>query len=154
MKQLTDQEIRFIKETGWSPTICQMGYAECELERTAFCDLDPVNAMHAFHRKANEFSVDEYLLYKKLTDEDDTISLEHEAVYLFYTFFNKDQLEKLTNDEALNWLQDFQYFFGYRKWEEVLFYVQEAIDVYDGIREFALDNKGSIWVRGIGGRKQ
>ena len=148
MKRLTEQEIKFIKETGWCPTIYQMGYSQSELQRSVYKDLSTVNAIVAFQKKANELGVNETKLYEKCTEENDGISLEYEASYLFYTFFTKEQLEKLTDEEATKWLQDFQYYLGYRKWDNGnMIYVQEALDVYEGRREFYETDDGAVWNR-------
>ena len=85
-------------------------------------------------------------LYNKCTEECDGISLEYEATYLFYTFFTKEDLEKMTDQYATDWLKDFQYFFGYRKWDGGnITYVDEALDVYNGKRVFYLEDDGAVW---------
>ena len=96
------------------------------------------------------YNIDTIDLYKKFTEESDAISLEYEATYLFYTFFTKEELEKLTDEEATKWLKDFQYFSGYRKWDGGnLVYVNEALEVYAGTREFYEEQDGEIWNREV-----
>lgn len=159
MKKLTDKEINFIKETGWTPTVEQAS----EWDRTIFVNIfnkdefkekytdEEGYLVDEFSNKVNEYVFETYGintvdLYKKFTEESDGISLENEATYLFYTFFSKDELEKLTDEEATKWLKDFQYFFGYRKWDGGnINYVYEALDVYNGNRVFYLDDDGEVW---------
>ena len=159
MKQLTENEIKFIKETGWTPTVEQCG----EWGRTVFPSLfgkadfkkeyldEDGYVVDEFSNKVNEYvlktyNIDTIDLYKKFTEESDAISLEYEATYLFYTFFTKEELEKLTDEEATKWLKDFQYFSGYRKWDGGnLIYVNEALEVYAGTREFYEEPDGEIW---------
>ena len=159
MKQLTEQEIKFIKETGWTPTVEQAS----EWNRTIFSNIfNPAEfekkytdeegyLIDPYSDKINEYVLEKYNidtieLYKKCTEESDGISLEYEATYLFYTFFTKKELENLTDEEATEWLKDFQYYFGYRKWDGGnLSYVNEALEVYNGNRVFYLENDNSVW---------
>lgn len=150
MKRLTEQEIKFIKETGWTPTVYQMNYNESELKRTKFTGMTRDGGAKAFCQEMKKYNVDISDLYKKFTEESDAISLEYEATYLFYTFFTKEELEKLTDEEATKWLKDFQYFSGYRKWDGGnLIYVNEALEVYAGTREFYEESDGEIWNREV-----
>lgn len=163
MKQLTENEIKFIKETGWTPTVEQCG----EWGRTVFPSLfgkadfkkeyldEDGYVVDEFSDKVNEYvlktyDIDTVDLYKKFTEESDAVSLEYEATYLFYTFFTKEELEKLTDEEATKWLKGFQYFSGYRKWDGGnLIYVYEALDIYNGARELYIQDD-SVWNREIG----
>ena len=163
MKKLTKTEINFIKETGWTPAVEQCN----EWERTIFVNLfnkatfkkkhldEDGYVVNEFSNKVNEYvlktyNIDTIDLYKKFTEESDAISLEYEATYLFYTFFTKEELEKLTDEEATKWLKDFQYFSGYRKWDGGnLIYVNEALEVYAGTREFYEEQDGEIWNREV-----
>ena len=163
MKQLTENEIKFIKETGWTPTVEQCD----EWGRTVFPSLfgkadfkkeyldEDGYVVDEFSDKVNEYvlktyDIDTVDLYKKFTEESDAVSLEYEATYLFYAFFTKEELEKLTDEEATKWLKDFQYFSGYRKWDGGnLIYVYEAIDIYNGARELYIQDD-SVWNREIG----
>ena len=159
MKKLTKNEINFIKETGWTPTVEQCN----EWEKTIFTSIfdkatfkkkyldEDGYVVDEFSNKVNEYvlktyNIDTVDLYKKFTEESDTISLEYEATYLFYTFFTKEELEKLTDEEATKWLKNFQYYSGYRKWDGGnLIYVNEALEVYAGTREFYEEPDGEIW---------
>ncbi len=151
MKRLTEQEINFIKNTGWSPTLHQMGYSEDELKRTHLYQVQnipvsPEMMQLQFESFANQYGFNLSDLYSKCTDECDGISLAYEATYLFYTFFTKEELEHLTDKEATKWLKDFQYYFGYRKWDGGnITYVDEALEVYNGKRVFYLEDDGAVW---------
>lgn len=156
MKRLTEQEISFIKDTGWTPTLHQMDYSENELKRTHLYQVQnipvsPEMMRLQFESFANQYGFNLSDLYEKTCnlENSDGISLEYEATYLFYTFFTKEELEKLTDEEATKWLKDFKYFFGYRKWDDGnLTYVYEAIEVYEGTREF-YEQDGEMWNREI-----
>lgn len=155
MRKLTDNEIKFIKETKWSPTLVQMSYSKGELARTPFKDYEPEEAENKYVALAIQYGVGELTdLYKKTCDIDnnDAISLEFEATYLLYTFFSKDELVDLDNVWGLHWLQDFKYYFGYRKWEpfDVEIAIQEALEIYGGSREFyECPEDGDVWNREI-----
>lgn len=139
MRQLTDNEIKFIKETHFTPTVFQCD----EYVKTSF-----KNLAEAEKAAKEDYAVDLTALYNACVEECDGISLEYEATYLFHTFFTRDELVNLTPEKALQFLQDFQYFFGYRKWplDFAADEVQEAIEIYDGKREFQIID-GAIWNR-------
>jgi len=155
MKRLTEQEIKFIKDTGWTPTLHQMDYSENELKRTHLYQVQNISVSSEmmklqFESFANQYGFNLNDLYNKTCnlDSDDIISLEEEAVYLLYTFFTKDELMNLDSVHALEWLKDFKYYFGYRKWSEcdAEVSVLEALEAYEGTREFYEQN-GEMWSR-------
>lgn len=156
MKKLTQEEINFIKDTGWTPTLHQMHYSENELKRTHLYQIQniPVSSKMMklqFESFANQYGLDLHDLYNKTCNLDncDSVSLEYEATYLLYTFFTKEELEKLTDEEVTNWLKDFKYFCGYRKWDGGnLVYVNEALEIYAGTREF-YEQDGNMWNREV-----
>lgn len=152
MKKLTEQEIKFIKETGWTPTLLQMNYSTQELKRTKFAGMAREEGAKAFHQEMKKYGINISNLYKKICNEEnsDGISLEYDATYLFYTFFTEAELAELTSAAALKWLQDFKYFCGYRKWDENLAIaeVQEALEIYNGTREF-YNQDGEVWNREV-----
>lgn len=160
MEPLTKAEIQFIKETGWTPTVQQAD----EWRRTIFVkDFLPKklstdgrikekskNDEEAFNsaiKYADEkYNINLIDLYDKCTHAYDITTLEHDAAYLFYVFFTKEELKKLTDEEATSWLKDFKYYCGYRKWDgDNLLYVDEAISVYDGQAAFYLDKDNTVW---------
>jgi hypothetical protein len=160
MKPLTKEEIKFIKETGWTPTKHQVNCDEWN--NTIFPNLIDTSLSEKYIdnegylvdtysdavRKycLEKYNIDTYDLYKKCVDEYDAITLENDAVYLFYAFFTKEELEKLTDEEATSWLKDFKYYNGYRKWDDGnLIYVEDAISVYNNQSAFYLDEEGDIW---------
>lgn len=159
MKPLTDQEIRFVKETGFTPTVFQCG----EYYRTIFTkekidynipnyDQAEEEYIRKWYKVASDYAKEHYgidlgeFIDKNLgagINDSDGISLEYTATYLFYCFFTKEELEKLTDKEATKFLKDYRYYFGYRKWDTGnLIYVQEAIEAKDGNRVFYVDGEG------------
>lgn len=140
MKALTDKEIQFIKETDFTPTVIQCN----EWNRTPFETVEDASAYTLYNYGFN--LVD---LLDKLFDDCDGISGEYNATYLFYTFFTKQELMELTPEKGLKWLQDFKYFCGYRKWdiEFVEKEINEALEIYNGTREFYETESGDIWNR-------
>ena len=151
MKPLTDKEIAFIKATKWSPTLVQMGYSKTELAHTPYAGHEPKDAQAMYEITASRYDIDLDDLFNKTcsVNDSDGISLEYDATYLFYTFFTPEELLELEPDFALSWLQDFKYYFGYRKWTER--YIEqeiiEAIEIYAGSREFYITDDGNIWNR-------
>ena len=148
MRKLTENEVNFIKKTGWTPTVQQCS----EYKRTNIAPyyIDRYTKADAVAKE--DFNVDLVSLYDKTCAlaNCDGISLEYEATYLFYTFFDKEELLDLDPSWALNWLQDFKYYYGYRKWDEKLVEeeIQEALDIHAGTREF-YEQDGDVWNREV-----
>lgn len=147
MEMLNEKEIQFIKETGWTPTVLQMG----EYYRTVWADIcegqDEEFCFGIACEEAKEkYGVDLVKLYDKCAKDVDGITLENDAVYLFYTFFSKEELEGMDDATACKWLKDFKYYSGYRKWDSnCLGYVGDAIDVYEGNKEIT-EEDGNVWI--------
>ncbi len=152
MKRLTENEINFIKKTGWTPTVHQCD----EYERTNIAPYYIDSFAEAQNIAREDFDVDLIALYDKCCNDEnsDGISLEYEATYLFYTFFTADELVDMDTCWALKWLQDFKYYCGYRKWDEQLVDIEinEALEIYAGTREF-YDVDGDVWNREIESQK-
>lgn len=148
MKKLTEQEINFIKNTGWTPTVHQCN----EYKRTNKAPYYIDSFAEAQNIAREDFNIDLIELYNKTCSENncDGISLEYEATYLLYTFFTPEELLELDNSWALNWLQDFKYYMGFRKWDEsdVEVCIQEALSIYAGTREF-YEQDGEMWNREV-----
>ncbi len=137
MRQLAENEIKFFKETNFTPTVFQCD----EYNRTPFKS----------YAEAEKVAKEKYAinLDSLLTDclkDWDGISLEYDATYLLYTFFTADELKEMSAKEALDFLQNFKYFTGYRKWSEEHAEqgIQEAIQIYDGVRKF-VNVDGDMW---------
>lgn len=143
MKRLTENEIKFIKETDVTWTT--VGCGEWE-KRTVFA-----NYNEAAQCARDMYQIDLDVLMNKFGDYDG-ITLEYTATYLFYSFFTKEELEKLTPEDGIEWLKDMRYFFGYRKWdaESIAPFIEEALEIYAGTREFyEEDDDGDIWNRKV-----
>ena len=162
MKQLTAKEIQFVKDTHFTPTVDQCA----EWYRTIFTDeqIDISDKDYASKREAysekwykvaydyakEKYGIDLDAFITKNNnienDDYDGISLEYVATYLFYCFFTKEELENLTDKEATEFLKDYRYYGGFRKWDGGnLTYVQEAIEAYEGTRIFYLQDDGNVW---------
>lgn len=141
MKKLTEKEIKFIKETHLTPTVLQCD----EYDKTPFEDYE-----QAEKAAKERYDIDlKELMGKCMADDDiDGISLEYAATYILYTFFSKKELLNMKVSNALKFLTDFKYYFGYRKWDEsqVAECMMEAIQIYDGVREFYSEH-GHMWNR-------
>lgn len=145
MKVLTDQELKFLKETNWTPTLYQMDYKL----NSKLSDSEAQMLKFRYNTMAKNYKVDIQELYDKLTEENDYISLEDEAVWLLYNFFTEEELKNHDNKFLLDWLQDFQYFDGYRKWSEsdVMSAVNTVFEIYSGELEFYTVDDGSVGVK-------
>ncbi len=157
MIPLLDSEIRFIKETHWTPTIeqCDEWYNTIFTDETFEDNLDKYNNLisnyseywhnYVYKIAKHKYGVDIEELYDKCVKDEDEISLEYDATYLFYIFFSEEKLKRLSTNEALEFLLDFKYYNGYRKFTlNPLSYVKEAIEIYQGERVFYLQDK-DIW---------
>jgi len=142
MKRLTENEIKFIKETGVTWTVIQCN----EWNKTHLINYDVAAAI-----AEADYQVDLRIMLDKF-DEYDGISLEYTATYLFYTFFTKEELEQLTPEKGIEWLKDMRYFCGYRKWgaDDIAPFIVEALEIYNGFREFyECEDDKEIWNREV-----
>ena len=143
MRFLTDNEIKFIKATGVTPTVIQLD----EWKRTGCVDFPD-----AWNVAAITFGVaDPKEFFHMLTsDKDsDSISIDNNAIYLFYTFFTEEELKNMTSEEALKWLQDWKYYFGYRKCseDEAAEFRDAALDMHlRPDRYYFKEIDGDVWV--------
>ena len=143
MKRLTENEINFIKETGVTPTVIQCD----EWHRSQCSDYDDAEKL-----AYSKYGIELDKLFDRLVNRDyDIISLENDATYLLYTFLTREELENMNKDKVLEWLQNFKYWCGYRTYDKVLADMNryEALEVYDGIREFYEEFDGAVWNRKI-----
>lgn len=144
MRRLTENEIRFIKETGVTPTVIQC----YEWDRSK-CS----NYGDAKELAYTKYGVDLQKLLNDLVDiEYDSISLEYDATYLLYTFLTREELENMSDDKILEWLQNFRYWYGYRKYDVSLANINryEALEIYNGTRKFYETDDGEVWNREVG----
>lgn len=137
MREFCPAEIKFIKETHWTPTVQTCD----EWEKTPFKNFE--EAEQAAHNAG--FSLSD--LFDDLTRDIDAIGLENEAVYLLYTFFTCAELEEMTDKQCCEWLKDFKYFFGYRKWSnsEAGQARRYAVEVHLGLAFLYKEDDGAIW---------
>lgn len=160
MRKLTKNEVAFVKETGFTPTVYQCR----EYHRTAFYDMkldkkdyDPSEGYHyqlakKVAREKYNVDLDEFLkknISQSLNDGD-SISLEYVATYLFYLFFTKEELQRMTDEAATEFLKNYRYYYGFRKWDGGnLTYVNDAIRAYEGEIEFYEDTDGNVLWREV-----
>ena len=143
MRRLTENEIRFIKETGVTATVIQ-----CDEWYRSQCS----NYADAERLADTEYGINLHEFLSVLADVHyDSISLEYDAVYLLYTFLTREELENMSDSEVLEWLQNFKYWCGYRKYDIYLAYMNkcEALEVYEGTREFYETDDCEVWNREI-----
>lgn len=145
MRELSPEEIKFVKETHFTPTVYQCN----EYEKTPFSSYEDARKM-----AKEKYSVDLDDFINKNLNQDDHggISLEYVATYLLYTFFSKEELIYTEPEVFLQWLEDYRYFEGFRHWGLVFVEeeVEEAIEIYDGKRKFYLTKNNQIWNKEVG----
>lgn len=157
MRLLTDNEIKCLKETRITPTVIQCN----EWERTIFADklkeieeyTTKTEAKNAIRDDVDDYvkehyGIDLHNFYGDLVKDYDGISLEEEAPYIIYCLLTEEELDKKTDKELLEWLQDWKYFLGYRKADEYDAKIarHEAKGLFNGAREIRTYNDGSIYV--------
>lgn len=161
MRLLTENEIRFFKETGVTPTVMNIGGKEWY--HTEFCDEIDENFLtgeisneklvyeHACKVAKERYNVDLNALYDKCYLDQDGISLEDEAPYIIYCLLTEEELDKKSDKELVEWLQDWKYYSGYRKWDEWAARIAryEAKGLYNGAREIYTYDDGSIYISGL-----
>ena len=136
MEPISTREWKFLKKHDITPTVLQ-----CDewAKRTDFKDFTEAS------QYADALGIDLDNLLERAYGHTDFISLEYEATYFFYNWFTKEELENLTEEEAIEALKDWKYFGGFRKWSRGLQYVQEALEVYNGTRHFYIcEDEGEI----------
>ena len=138
MRPLKDNEIKFLKDTGFTPTV----YSCDEWYRSKL--KDDADA----EKKACEYGIELSPFYNMLMEEYDIISLENEAAYILYLFFTNEQLAKLSDADALKFLQDWKYHCGFRKWSECDAMVarHEAERIHMGFTKVTSDSDGKLWL--------
>lgn len=140
MKLLTANEIKFLKETGWTPTVSGCD----EWERCTFTEDQEEEVM-----KSYGIDVDAFMAKIFDIEAIDGVSLEEEAAYILSVFFTESELFQMMKDETvLEWLQNWRYFCGYRKWVEAYacFAADEAIGILNGSKKIVTDENGYVWV--------
>jgi len=138
MKVLKDNEIKFLKDTGFTPTV----YACDEWYRSKL--KDDADA----EEKAREYGIELSSFYNMLMKEHDSISLENEAAYILYIFFTLEQLARLSDADALKFLRDWKYYLGFRKWSEcdAMNARHEAQRIHEGFTKVTSDADGNLWL--------
>ena len=143
MRRLTENEIKFIKETGVTATVIQCDEWD-RSQCSSYADAEKL--------ADEEYGINLDELSNVLLDANyDSISLEYDAVYLLYTFLTCEKLENMNDSEVLEWLKNFKYWCGYRKYDIDLAHMNrcEALEVYDGTREFYETDNGEVWNREV-----
>ena len=139
MKKLTESEIEFIRGTNYTATVWQ----DDEWHRTYWGEKPSLSgvAEYCMHNGIPEvydkISAATFLqhLHEKFNTNEDGISLEMLAIYLFRTFLTPAQLEEMLaapseygmRPSAI-WLQDWKYHFGFRKWNDADCLVRDALN--------------------------
>lgn len=139
MRMLKPNEVEFIKETHWTPTV----HVCDEWHKTPYIDAEEARLA------AIEYDIDLEALYNDCTRDVDFISLANEAAYLLFVFFSLSELEEMSAVACLDWLQNFKYFFGFRKWSETAADCarEEAIGIYTGEKVIKIADDKSVWVK-------
>lgn len=140
MKALTNNEILFIKDSGWTPTIYQ-----CDEWYKIGIDAED------FFKELERYNIDGHSFLDKFFGEDeiDNMSFEDEAAYILSLFFNWGELLKmLKEDSVLEWLRNWKYYYGARKWtkEEANDAVAVAMDLLSNNKKIKVDEHGSIMI--------
>lgn len=138
MKYLTEQEIKFLKDTGFTMTVLQCD----EWNR---CKVKSVEEATIVANRDYNISLKELVM--KLREGEDWISLEFAAGYLFYIFFTEEQLDELSDKDALEFLKDFKYFFGWRKadYQDARNAIEDALKLYNHTYVFTHQFDDCIW---------
>ena len=113
MHKLSENELRFLKETGFTPTVCQCDEYGRTNKEPYYID----SFAEAQNIAEEDFNVDLIKLLDNINDikDWDSLVLPDIAIYLFTTFFTKEELESKTDDELEKFLHDFRYHCGFRK---------------------------------------
>lgn len=118
---LTDNEVKFMKETSFTPTVFQLD----EWERTPFKNYD--EALEA----AKEYGLKDL---ECANPENYSEDVEDLGPYLLYRFFTAEELSTMDAKQVVRFLQDFKYYFGFRKTSEsdAWKYLSIALSLFGG----------------------
>lgn len=146
MRLLTKNEIDFVKATKFTPTVYQCD----QYYLTIF---ESYEQAEEFARRVYNFDLGEFLQKNigiELKDND-SISLEMNAAYLFYCFFTQEELTNMSAEDGLKWLQDYRYFLGYRKWspQDAQNAIDEAIKIHLGYSRVTVGSDNNVWIEEI-----
>lgn len=141
MKKLTDIEEKIMlgmniypnlwQDNGKFPPDAKQILAWCSthgLKKEVRSEEDAERILQAIHDKT------------ATPDSDDGISLEDTAAWILSKSFSREQLLGMSDEEIIEWLQNWKYYFGFRKkegWGSS--YKASAIAVLDGEMELADD---------------
>lgn len=139
MKQLTELEWKFLKETRFTPTVYQCE----EWPRTT------LNNAEDYYSAAAKFGINGSKLIDKLNAEEDACTIDDAAAYILYNYFTEDELSKKSDQDLLEFLCGFKYFFGFRKYavEAIQFVRETLLQLYRHEAEFQVDDDGDIIIK-------
>ena len=140
MKALTAKEWKILKETGFTPTVYQCD----EWSRTLMTD----KSTGGFLRLCADVGVNGSQLIDKLCAEEDSFTIDDAAAYILYNYFTEAELDKKTDQELLDFLCGFKYFFGFRKYSvySIPFVRETLAHLYADETEFAVDDDDDIYI--------
>lgn len=141
MKALTDKEWKILKETGFTPTVYQCD----EWSRTLLKD----KSVSGFLRACADAGINGSQLMDKLCAEENSCTIDDAAAYILYNYFAEADIDKKTDQELLDFLCGFKYFFGFRKYSvcSIPFVRETLVQLYGHETEFAVDDDDDICIK-------
>ena len=151
MKRLTDIEVKVIKHFNITATQIQMADND---EWMPPLSVVATFCMHnGYPIVYDKISAGLFLmnLGDKILEPEDAFSREDLAVWLLTNYFTREELEHMSYEDILKFLQDWKYFNGFRKDSvyDVMVYMYNAQAVFDGL--YVLDeDKEEIAFKEVG----
>jgi len=136
MKPFTQEEIKFLKDTGLTATVIQCN----EWQRTTLKDAKDAK------KTAKKYGINYANLKSNILNynDSDSISLEIVGTYILGTLYSKEFLKTASDEQIVKALKDWRYFDGFRKEESAEPYRSNALDWIEGRLKMILMN-GEIW---------
>ena len=137
MKRLTKDETMIVKGMNLKPenwTSDNVPSPPDEDEVFAWCEEHGVPSVKTKKDAAHIMkSIEKKFFPKNPGDGFDGISLEDIAGWVLTTYLTRDDVLNMTEREVIDFLQDWKYFFGFRKCDGMAYdYKMTAIEIFDG----------------------
>lgn len=135
---ITATKIQMADGDEWMPSLADVA-AFCMHQGYSYEVYDKITAGILLTKLAN-----------KITNPDeDAFSLEDLATWLFTHYYTKQELKELPCEDAVSFLKDWKYFFGFRKLDAatVANYIDNALAVFDGEYELCKNSDEIMYLR-------
>lgn len=132
MRRLSDFETALVQHYNITPE-----NISDKMQELSYADIATWSMHNGFAQVYDKISAAIALesIYKKFWDDNgfDSISIDDVAGWVLTTYLTEDQVMVMSSEEIISYLQNWKYYFGFRKREgNGEFYRRIAFDIWDG----------------------